>query len=469
MKKLFAIVFLFLSASTINAQQYTLVGNWEGQINIQSQQLIIKTHFMAGDSLRGTIDIPQQGGHDIPLQNIAVEAPDSIFFEFPAGPGLAEFKGAFQDNSTITGTFHQRGMQFSFEMSRYRPKADTSDKNIKKEAKPYHHTDLIIEHDSVNIGGTLTRPKEQQTGRLVIMISGSGAQDRDESLLPITDFKPFATLADSLTGAGIATFRYDDRGVGESTGNFAIATLDILADDVEAIIEEFTAGNNPNFNEIILLGHSQGGVVAGKVAAENTSVDKLILMASTGVPLKEVLRFQAKQLFRNASIDSQLVEQEIAARESLMEAIRTRQGISRARNDYRKRFAAIQMAAGADSAQANTIASNQAQQLQQTFKSPQIQSLLFYDPTEDLQQIKIPVLVLFGGKDTQVTVEMNKAPISQALETAGVDHKIQVFDQANHLFQKAETGQVQEYGQLDQQFTDGFLQTIEQWIKKSKK
>jgi len=466
MKKTLATLILFLCMSSVYGQETKLKGNWQGHIDVQGQQLVIKTHFTGDDSLHGTIDIPQQGGRDIPLQGITAKAPDSVFFKFQAGPGLAKFKGAFRGDSAIAGTFHQRGMQFPFEMNRYQPKTDTSDKKINKESKPYNHTDLIIENDSVNIGGTLTLPKEKQTDRLVIMISGSGAQDRDESLQPITDFKPFASLADSLTVAGIATFRYDDRGVGKSTGNFDNATLSILADDVEAIIKEFTDSRGPNFDEIILLGHSQGGVVGGKVAAEHKYVDKLILMASTGVSLREVLQFQAKHRFQNASVDTQLVEQEIAAREALMEAIRADKGISDARKEYRKRFAAIQMAAGADSIQANNLAANQAHQLQQTFQSPQFQSLFSYEPTSDLKKLDIPVLVLFGGKDTQVPVEMNKAPINQALETAGVDYKVQVFDQANHLFQKAKTGQVQEYGKLEKEFMDGFLQTIEQWIKK---
>jgi pimeloyl-ACP methyl ester carboxylesterase len=298
------------------------------------------------------------------------------------------------------------------------------------------------------------------------MISGSGQQDRDETLTPISNFKPFAVLADSLTNDGLATFRYDDRGVGQSTGNFDNATLDMLASDVEAITREVRTMPDHKFEQIILLGHSQGGMVAGKLAAESSAIDKVILMASTGVPLKEVLRFQVKQAFAGSDIDSALIEQEVAAREQLMQAIREQKNIPQAKETYQQRIKTIQLAAGADSTQASSMAKQQAEQLTTNFSSPQMQSLLFYNPVEDLAKLDTAVLVLFGGKDTQVPVEINKEPIKKALETADVDYKIEVFESANHLFQEANTGSVQEYSSLKEQFIDEFTSTISNWIIK---
>lgn len=466
MKTISTVLLLLLFTVSVRGQNTdALTGDWAGYINVQGQQLIIKTHFTGDDSLRGTIDIPQQGGQGIPLQNIKLTGADSVFFEFMAGPGLAEFKGAFDSDSLITGSFHQNGMQFPFKLKRYEPKNDPS-KTKAKVPLSYNHKELIIKNDSIKIGGTLTWPEDEQPFPLIIMITGSGAQDRDETLKPVSDFKPFALLADSLTMNGIATFRYDDRGVGQSTGNFSKTTLDMLASDVEAIIADLSNRQDHNFNQINLLGHSQGGIVGGKVAAENKVVDGLILMASTGVPLKEILRYQVKQAFFNAPIDSQLIEQEVAAREQLMESIKEGKGVKEAQEKYQKRFAAIQMAAGADSARALSIAQNQAQQLRSALSTPQMQSLLFYDPTKDLHQLDIPVLALFGGKDTQVTIAINKKPIKKVLEAAGVPYQIKIFENANHPFQKAKTGRVQEYGSLPRQFVDGFTQTIAQWTKK---
>jgi len=568
-------------AANGRSQSQTLKGHWKGHIDIQSQQLIIKTHFTDGDSLRGTIDIPQQGGQDIQLQNINVINQDSVLFEFQAGPGLAQFRGAFQGDSAIAGSFHQRGMQFPFELKRYEPKTAqqpsndkvpiktseilrdselagdwkgaiqtnepllikthfkkqndklkgtieiqgvelplqnieetdddsvhfefgpanglatfkglfTSDSSItgefmqkkftfpfqlhrfeantvaKQRSKiplPYQHKELIIKNDSIDIGGTLTWPENKETPQLVIMISGSGAQDRDESL-PITDFKPFAALADSLTMAGIATFRYDDRGIGKSTGNFEDTTPDMLASDVEAIIHYFEYEADQHFDQIILLGHSQGGVVGGKVAAENKAVDKLILIASPGVTLKRVLREQVMQPAQKISIDREIIRQEVDARENLMRAIKNQQGLAQAKEDYHQRFKTLQLSLGADSTQAKKAATQQTKTLVAAYGTPQMLSLLFYDPTDDLKKLDIPVLALFGGKDTQVSVAMNKEPIESALDEAGVPHQVKTITDANHLFQKAKTGQVDEYGTLPSQFVEGFLGTIEQWIKK---
>lgn len=273
--------------------QDSITGEWEGAIDIQSTELTIVTHFSSTEEgYQGTIDIPQQEGQDIPLQNISLSDQDSVQFEFMAGPGLAKFRGAVQGDK-IAGTFHQSNQTFPFELHRQQQQADTPKKSSPK-LKPYHHKELTIQNDSVTIGGTLTWPKDTKSNHLVIMISGSGQQDRDETMTPVSNFKPFAVLADSLTKNNIATFRYDDRGIGKSTGNFGNATLDMLASDVQAIIRKLKAMPEHSFEQVILLGHSQGGMVAGKLAAKNSAIDKIILMASTGVSLKRVLRFQVK-------------------------------------------------------------------------------------------------------------------------------------------------------------------------------
>jgi len=456
---IFTILIVLLTLTTTLYGQDRLAGDWNGSINLPTYNLPITTQFTQGDSLKGNIKIQ---GTTLPLKNIHFEEKDFVFFEFVTPMNVARFEGQFTSDTTIEGEYLQAGQQFPFTLS----------KRVQSSSADYHSKDLTIQNNSVTIGGTLTWTKKTTAKHLVIMISGSGAQDRDATLTPISDFKPFAVLADSLTMDNIATFRYDDRGVGESSGNFGATTLEMLASDVDAIIEKLTAMPEHNFSEVVILGHSQGGIVAGKVAQENTNVDRVILMASTGVPLKKVLRFQTKQPFAAAGIDSALVSQEIAAREQLMEAIRNEkllqgaQEVEQARQTYQKQFKAIQIAAGADSAQAQNLAERQTNQLEATFRSPQIQSLLFYNPADDLRQLDIPVLVLFGGKDTQVTIDMNKEPIKKALESADVPYQIWEFDMANHLFQKAQTGSAQEYGSLKKEFMYPFTSRISKWIKK---
>ena len=304
----------------------------------------------------------------------------------------------------------------------------------------YHRKDLIIKNNTIDIGGTLTWPKDQKANTLVIMISGSGAQNRDATMAPVSDFKPFALLADSLTTADLATFRYDDRGVGKSTGNFAETTLDMLASDVEVIITEFTDGSGPNFDEIILLGHSQGGVIGGKVAVENNRVDKLVLMASPGVSLSKTVIKQVELVNKQHNIPDSVITQNIKMQKAIFDTLRGSQNFSKfGRNISKKELNYLQ--------------------------SPAYFSFLDYEPTQNLCQLNIPVLVLLGGKDTQVTVEVNKRPIKKALEVAKVPYKLQVFKNANHPFQKAKTGQAEEYNSLPNEFVEGFSSTISQWLK----
>lgn len=467
MKTLSTLLFLLVLSIPVYGQETKkLTGDWEGHIEVQGQQLVIQTHFQSeGDSYSGTIDIPQQVAAGIPLREIQVTPEDSVFFEFQAAPGnIASFKGIFTDDSLITGTYYQSSRQFPFELKRIESEEKVETSNTPTPLT-YNSEELVIQHDSIAIGGTLTWPKDESSDNLVIMLSGSGAQDRDERLPGVTSFKPFAELADSLTTHGIATFRYDDRGVGQSTGTFVDATLSMLASDVDAIIAEFTGGSKYTYENIILLGHSLGGIVGAKVAAQNEQVDKLILMASPGIPLNETLRFQIRKAFAPANLDSALVDKEISAREDLMHAIVEGKNLEPFQETYHEIFKTVQIAAGMDTTRAEGAANRQVQQLTATFETPQLKSLLFYDPAQELKQLDIPVLVLFGGKDSQVPVSLNKEPIEEALQAAGAPYQIEILDSANHLFQKAETGQVQEYATLDSHFVNGFISLLEEWIK----
>ncbi|MDZ7658608.1 alpha/beta fold hydrolase [Fodinibius sp.] len=464
MKTLIAILNIIIALPLVATAQHELQGHWKGSINVQGTKLVIITDFScANNSLSGTIDIPQQGAQDIRLEDITITRSDSVNFSFFAGMSTVEFRGHLKNDTTITGTFHQSGQQFPFELFKKLSANTTTRKSTSSPS--YNQEDIIIKNDSVEIGGTLTWPMDLQTNKLVIIISGSGAQNRDGEL-SITDFKPYQSLADSLTTNGIATFRYDDRGIGQSGGNFSETSLNMHATDVKTIINYFRRDNTKSFSEIILLGHSQGGIVAGKVAAENSSVDKLILLASTGRTMQEILRFQARQAFSRANIDSSLITEEIDAREKLMEAVLKDQNMEEARKNYTNKFKKLQLSIGLDSSQAETLANRQAHRLLNAYQSPQLKSFLRYNPTTDLIKLNIPVLVLFGGKDMQVTEQMNRPPITSALDSAETTYDMKVFPEANHLFQNAKTGSVNEYATLEPEFVDGLIQSISKWIKK---
>ena len=205
-------------------------------------------------------------------------------------------------------------------------KIDSNDKNSRE-------IDLIIQADDVKIGGTLSIPTKLNTSSLVIMSSGSGDQDRDETL---EGFKIFKVIADHLATKGIASFRYDDRGVGESTGNFVNSTIDDHAMDLETIMDYFKTNKKHPFNDFILFGHSQGGILAGKVAVRNESVKKVILMGAPSVPLIEVVSYQVRQDYDHTDLPKNLIEAYVSAHNKLMRAIEDKENINEAYDIFRK-------------------------------------------------------------------------------------------------------------------------------------
>lgn len=452
---LFSFGIIFMAFSSVKAQN-SLSGYWDGFISISGTNLKIIVHIEDNaKGFSGTLDIPQQGAKGLNLYSISQKV-DSVFFRFSAGPNEGIFNGTFESDAKISGTYYQGPASFSFSMERSESKEK---ENIKNE------TDLIVSYDGIDIGGTLTMPEGELNAPLVIMSSGSGAQNRDSE---IYDFKIFQIIAQHLAKHGIPSFRYDDRGIGKSTGNSADATIQILASDVHAIIEYFKGNHDYSFENFALLGHSQGGVVAGKVAAENVSVSHLILMGSTTPTLSEILRYQVEFAYQASPVSNNLVQKEIDARESLMRAYVDNQNILEAKEQYKKAY--LNVLNSLPEAQKNAIPNlmqvvdQQTEQLSALFSSPQLNSLLFYEPTKDLEKLSIPVLALMGEKDTQVTIKQNEPKMRDALEKSGSKFTILTIDGANHLFQKANSGLASEYPLLEKSFVDGFLIAISSWL-----
>ncbi|MEP1151672.1 MAG: alpha/beta fold hydrolase [Balneola sp.] len=448
---------LFLTTTSVLSQN-SLQGIWEGGISVPGGQLkVIFKIDKTGSGYSGTLDIPQQGAKGLRLDPIS-QIDDSVSLTFKAGSISGVFNGHFDSSTKITGTYGQGGPTTPFTIER-------TSTTIKDPAKPTNETDLILQNDDIKIGGTLTLPDGDIKAPLLIMSSGSGAQDRDSD---IYDFKIFGIIAQHLAKNGIPSFRYDDRGVNKSSGDFSKATVHNLASDVEAIISYFQNNTDHTFQKFALLGHSQGGVVAGKVASENTAVEQLILMGSTAPSLSEILRYQVEFAYSNTPVERALIDDELNARDNLMEAIALNGDVAKAKENYVSAYSTLLN--NLPDAQKNSIPNieamvvSQSNQLAQIYSSPQMKSLLFYEPTKDLEKLTIPTLVLYGGKDTQVTISQNQDRTKQALENAGKPYEVKIFEEANHLFQKANTGLANEYPLLDKSFVDGFLDYISNWM-----
>jgi len=325
--------------------------------------------------------------------------------------------------------------------------------------------DLVIHKNGIAIGGTLTIPNNPKIASLVIMSSGSGPQDRDETL---EGFKIFKVIAEHLASKGIASFRYDDRGVGASTGDFVNSTIEDLANDLEHIMAYFKSNKEHLFTDFILFGHSQGGIVVGKVAVGNESVKKVVLMAAPSVPMIEAVTYQLRQEYKGTKISKSLIEADVSAHNQLMRAIEDDKHIDEAYQVFKQTTESILYEMNAenefDSIKIKQQAIAKADEYKIIYELPSLKSFLYYDPLKDLEQLEVPVLGLFGGLDFLVTIEQNKDRMENTLLKSGTEYDFITFENANHFFQKTSTKSKDEYITLEKKFVDNFLNEISDWI-----
>ena len=447
---------------SIEAQQ-GVNGRWDGAISIMGSELGITVVFeMAGEALAAQIDIPQQGAAGLALANVRYDDP-AVHFEIPQGQGTAVFDGQLSGDS-ISGSFTQAGYAGTFSLSR--AEAPVEEPAEAEPPPPYAEEEVTFRNENVTLAGTLTIPPSGAPFPAVVMITGSGPQNRDEELF---GFKPFRLIADYLTRNGIAVLRYDDRGVGGSTGSVSESTSEDFAADVLEAVRYLQARNEIAPNRIGLVGHSEGGIVAPMVAARSDSIVFIVLMAGTAVTGEEILYAQGEAILRaNGATDAQLrTQRETQLR--MFEVVRTGEGMEELEVDLRE-----QVRAGIDSLQADRRAAitdvdaavdAQVNGQLDAIRSPWFRFFLDYDPATALEQVNVPVLALFGELDLQVPPEVNLEPMERALERGGNDDvTIHTFPSANHLFLRAETGSPNEYPTMEKVFVPRFLELMTEWI-----
>lgn len=436
-------------------------GYWEGSIQLPGQALGIEVELISDGEWSGTISIPLQGAVDLALTNIQVAA-DSVAFDLQAGAAFISFRGRMVSDDLIEGTFLQAGMQFPFSLER-------SEKSEIIYQSPFETEEIVIEAGDLKIAGTLQLAEQDSAQPIVIMISGSGAQDRDETIL---GFKPFRILADSMASVGFASFRYDDRGIGGSNGN-TDATLNELSDDLLHVIRFLKEDERIDSNRVFLLGHSQGGILAG-IATYSEEIAGVILMATPVLPGFEIINQQIKEISRRSGISGQIIEQNLQLQNQIYEAIRRDEGLDEVREIFegriRQQLAFISEEQIEAMGGAEAIINAQVEQQLAPMQSRWFRSFMDYDPAEDLKYLEIPVLALFGEKDVQVLPSPNINEInSWKTENLAQNFHIQTISKANHLFQESVTGMPQEYATLEKVFAYGFIRTVNNWLLEESK
>lgn len=448
---------VFLSASNGIAQNIT--GEWNGVLDAMGNQVRLVFHIQQTDSgYTATLDSPDQGAMGI--QFTSVEFSDDTLIMRATNIG-AYYRGVPAADS-IAGTWSQSNQFFTLNM--YREQVEKEVRRRPQEPEkpyPYYEEDVRIENktDSLTLAGTLTVPQETGSFPAVILISGSGPQNRNEEVF---GHRPFLVLADYLTRQGIAVLRYDDRGTAKSTGNHTTATSADFARDVISALEYLKSRKEINPNQIGLIGHSEGGLIAPMVVNKTDDVAFMILLAGTGVPGKEIAKMQAHTLLDVEITDreayNRFVDKTVAIASSDQPTeVKKEELIQHYKNSAKVLNELLPK--GTD---------REAFIKQQVEGALRPWSLFFYnhDPADELEQITIPVLSLIGSKDVQVPPKMNHPPIRKALTKAGNKHfTIKELPGLNHMFQESETGSMMEYAEIEQTFSPIALQEISRWIK----
>jgi len=429
-----------------------LDGDWEGAVAGPVAKLRIVVHIRTGRfGTTALMDSPDQLAYGIVLEQLARDGDKISFLQSAIHGSYAGVVSA--DGKTIAGAWTQ-GTALPLILT----KTDrAAAKRPQTPVKPYPYREEDVAFDSapgVRLAGTLTLPPGKGPFPAAVLITGSGPQDRDETLL---GHKPFLVIADRLTRDGIAVLRYDDRGFGKSTGDFAKALTTDFAVDAAAGVAFLRKRSDIDAARVGLIGHSEGGLVAPMVAAKDRKLGFVVLLAGPGAPLSEVLAAQRLALGPGMGIGPKA----LAASQTVMDhAVAAMRG---ARNDAEAeaRVAAVLTAEGAPLGISPAVAAAQAKQL----SSGWMRGLLTYDPRPTLAQVRAPILAVNGSKDLQVPMKQNLDGIRAATKD-NRDVTIVELPGLNHLLQTAPTGAVGEYADIEETVAPIALDTISGWIVK---
>jgi len=467
MRRSVVFAMLLLAVFALNgaaAADQGLSGSWEGAIQIMGQELKIIVHFSEADgALKATLDIPQQMAVGLPLSQVKREA-DKVHFELVAGPGIAIFDGAVVAD-VIQGDFLQAGIKGSFKVARQAAKPEAAAMVPEKsEPLPYKAEEVALTSGTVKLSGTLTIPEGPGPFPAVIMITGSGTQNRDEEVF---GFKVFRLIADHLTRQGIAVLRCDDRGLGSQAG-FGLDTSADFASDVVAQGAFLRGRPEIDPRRVGLFGHSEGGIIA-PMANQKSPFTFMVLMAGTAVKGEDVLLEQIGLIARADGSSEAEIAQSLSLQKRVYKLMGTPEGekeiasvfADQARRGLEKMPPEQKKAITDPEAYVQNVAKAQTM----AFNSPWFRYFLAYDPAPALAAVKCPVLALFGEKDMQVAAKQNLPVMEQAFKKGGNrDATLKVLPDANHLFQASKTGSPSEYACLKKEFVPGFLEMISAWI-----
>lgn len=457
---LFLIVgFRVLASDTLSKQ------TWIGKLSYGTQELTLVLHVynLSPDSLTATVDSPDQGAAGIQVTEIRM-TPDSLAF------GISKLRAVYggkfnASKDTLSGTFTQAGYKLPLTLAATEHEYKL---NRPQEPRPpylYNSDEVTVKNTTagVDLAGTLTYPTGRGPFPAIVLVTGSGPEDRDEQIF---GHKPFLVLADHLTRAGFAVLRYDDRGVGRSTGDYSTATTFDFADDATAAFEFLKRRSDIDTSHIGILGHSEGGLIAEIIAARRTDIGFIVLLAGTALKGEEILRLQSGLISRANGIPEDQIAANLKISDQIYSILKKNDNNDKAAVKIRKALEDFEKKEGQGNP--NSIPEARIESQIRTVTSPWFRTFLTLDPMTYIQKIACPVLALFGEMDLQVPPAENMKALETGLLMAGNDrYTIDFVPGVNHLFQTATTGSPEEYGRIEETLSPIVLEMITSWLKQN--
>jgi pimeloyl-ACP methyl ester carboxylesterase len=440
-------------------------GIWLGSLKVSGISLRIVFHITKTEegSYKATMDSPDQGAKDISVEKVTF-ADNKVKIEMPNIQGV--YDGTLVPEGTkINGTWTQAGRVFPLDLEKTEKPVVINRPQEPKPPFPYNSEDVSYANktEGDTLAGTFTCPKEGGPFPAVLLITGSGPQNRDEELL---GHKPFLVLSDYLTKLGIAVLRVDDRGVGKSTGDFKSATTADFATDVLAGVEYLKTRSDVKNKEIGLIGHSEGGLIAPMVAVKSPDVAFIVLMAGPGLPGDSILLMQEALISKAEGTSPDDIAKAGVINRKIYDIIKKEPDSVKAHNAitaiFEKYYETL-----SDSVKENLGDKNMALKMLSAVETPWFKYFIKYDPRPTLEKVKCPVLAIDGEKDLQVPPKEDLAAIKEALTTGGNKNFETVeLKGLNHLFQTCTTGSPTEYNKIEETISPAALKTIGDWILK---
>lgn len=459
---------LFLGiVNPIFAQIDKVLGIWEGRLSVANTELRILFHIkMDKSKLFAEMDSPDQMQYGIKMDTVIASENG---FTLKLAIANAEFVGTYSENfSLVNGFWNQAGSSFPLSMKKNQNFKPRSFPQEPKPPFPYHSEEVSYKNSKAdfNIGGSLTMPeKGTQKYPAILLITGSGAQDRDENIM---GHKPFLVIADHFSRRGFAVLRVDDRGVGATGGNPLTATTADFVTDVKAGIKFLKAQPNVNPNKIFLMGHSEGGLIAIMTAAEmKNELAGIVLLAAPGVPMSDLIVRQSTDILRQECIEDEYLKAAEDFNRKLYGYVAADKKNKLSAMSLSEKMTVHLKAMPKEAKEALELGEARLFQSCVTVLMPWFRYFIKIEPKPFLKKVKCPVLAINGSMDLQVAAGPNLEAICSELRKK--KHKDVICTEIpglNHLFQRCKSCKITEYGELEETFAPEVLKAMEEWLKK---